>query len=68
MQVIKPVDKCFACQSLFQSLRSLYGMYSVCPSDPGAASLFEEVLKEYAQHHKTVHPVHPDAVVKDAGQ
>jgi hypothetical protein len=62
MQVIKPVDDCSACQAQFKELKTFYGMYKACPSDPGATGLLQGSLETYRAHHKDVHPVHPDAM------
>lgn len=64
MQVIKPVDACEQCQGHFKELQKLYAMHKACPSDPGAIGVLQASLEAYRQHHKAVHPVHPDSVVK----
>lgn len=60
MQVMKPVDSCPVCQHKFQELRSLYGMHKACPADPGARAVLAAALDEYNEHHRVVHPLHPD--------
>lgn len=57
MQVIQPVRTCETCQKQFQQLKTLYGMYQACPSDPGATGVFQASLKEYREHHSTNHKV-----------
>lgn len=67
MQVIKPVGTCVTCQTQFKLLNELYGMYKTLP-EPGIKGVLQATVEEYNQHHKEVHPVHPDAVTPEKKQ